>query len=103
MTETCSINSKRNNPMFLENVISPILTSFKNFEQKNAFCIDDEYYSYKTLMNKVSAIAIDLEGVVDVNIFSVKCNCYFYTNLIFFVTLINNMRSTILKIQYLSL
>ena len=47
--------------MFYSEIIKPILSSFEHFPARNAFCIDEEFYTYEQLGHCVSKIRAALQ------------------------------------------
>lgn len=47
---------------FLKTVLLPLLASFREYGEKNAFCINGEYYSYNDLKKRIIAIREQIGG-----------------------------------------
>jgi D-alanine--poly(phosphoribitol) ligase subunit 1 len=54
--------------MFNSNVVTPFLNSALKFKESNAFCINGTYYTYAQLIERIAAIAKELEGNKEVSI-----------------------------------
>ena len=46
---------------FYKEILSPILDSIKSFPSRNAFCIDEEHYTYAQLSQCVSKVRVALQ------------------------------------------
>jgi len=53
--------------LFDQFVIEPFLESINKYSERNAFCINDEFYSYKFFGNKISGIRLALKGINHTN------------------------------------
>lgn len=46
--------------MFKQHVLAPVLSSIANYSQRNAFCINSEFYTYEQFGERISAIRSEL-------------------------------------------
>lgn len=52
---------------FSKSILQPILNSIAEFSDRNAFCIDEEFYSYKQFAENISKIRIAINSVKSKN------------------------------------
>lgn len=46
---------------FDKNILTPIIENLKKYSNRNAFCINDKFYTYEYLGNRISAIRTALQ------------------------------------------
>ena len=54
--------------MFYNQILDPFLLSVRNFSSRNAFCIGEEYYTYKLISEYVSKIRLAVKNADSANV-----------------------------------
>lgn len=54
--------------MFINLIAEQLLSTAIKYSKNNAFCIDEEYFTYKQFIQRIAAIAISLENINETNI-----------------------------------